>query len=121
MRRPSVLEPRARPPPTTTRAAPANLLTKAQTKRPRFVLTRRVSGCIRWSRSIQTARREDPMNDFSKKTIKALAQKGMTLIGLTVIPDPRSDMPFANGSRGYCFDDNGCHRILSFSQVMAAI
>jgi hypothetical protein len=58
------------------------------------------------------------MNDFSKKTLAALARKGMTLIGLTVIPDMSSPMPFANGSRGYTFNDNGCHRILTFADVM---
>lgn len=59
------------------------------------------------------------MNDFSKKTLRALARKGITLIGLTVIPDNTSSMPFANGSRGYCLNDNGCHRIRSFVEVQA--
>lgn len=58
------------------------------------------------------------MNDFSKKTINALARKGIRLIGLTVIPDSASDMPFASGERGYCLDDNGCHRIRSFREVL---
>ena len=58
------------------------------------------------------------MNDFSKKTTAALARKGITLIGLTVIPNMSSDMPYANGSRGYCLNDNGCHRIRSFTEVM---
>lgn len=58
------------------------------------------------------------MNDFSKKTIRALTRKGIRLIGLTVIPDMSSDMPFANGDRGYCLNDNGCHRIRSFREVM---
>jgi len=60
------------------------------------------------------------MNDFSKNTLRALAKKGMTLIGLTVIPNAGSDMPFATGDRGYEFNDNGCFRILSFREVMAA-
>lgn len=59
------------------------------------------------------------MNDFSKKTIKALSLKGIRLIGLTVIPDMTAALPFASGSRGYCLDDNGCHRIKTFSEVMA--
>lgn len=58
------------------------------------------------------------MNDFSKKTIKALANKGITLIGPTVIPDNTSAMPYANGERGYCLNDNGCHRIRSFREVL---
>ena len=58
------------------------------------------------------------MNDFSKKTLRALARKGIRLIGLTTIPDMSSDMPYANGDRGYCLDDNGCHRIRTFTQVL---
>lgn len=58
------------------------------------------------------------MGDFSKKTLAALARKGISLIGLTVIPDMSSDMPFANGERGYCLNDNGCHRIRSFREVL---
>jgi len=58
------------------------------------------------------------MNDFSKKTIAALARKGISLIGLTVIPDMASAMPFANGERGYCLNENGCHRIRTFKEVL---
>lgn len=59
------------------------------------------------------------MNDFSKKTIAALARKGIRLIGLTVIPNMASDMPYASGSRGYCLNDNGCHRIRTYTEVIA--
>lgn len=58
------------------------------------------------------------MQDFSKKTLAALARKGIRLIGLTVIPDMTSEMPFANGSRGYQLDDNGCHRIRTYREVL---
>jgi len=58
------------------------------------------------------------MNDFSKKTTAALARKGIVLIGLTVIPNMASSMPYATGDRGYCLNDNGCHIIRSFSQVL---
>lgn len=62
------------------------------------------------------------MRDFSKKTLAALARKGIALVGLTVIPDMSSDMssdmPFANGSRGYQLNDNGCHRIRTFAEVL---
>jgi len=58
------------------------------------------------------------MNDFSKKTLRALAQKGISLVGLTVIPNMSSDMPYATGDRGYCLNDNGCHRIRTFREVM---
>jgi hypothetical protein len=58
------------------------------------------------------------MTDFSKKTLAALARKGIRLIGLTVIPNMSSDMPFANGDRGYQIDDNGCHRIKTFREML---
>lgn len=57
--------------------------------------------------------------DFSLNTRRALARKGITIIGLTVIPNPASDMPFANGERGYCLDDNGTHRVRTFAEVRA--
>lgn len=57
------------------------------------------------------------MNDFSKITVRKLAKKGITLIGLTVIPN-NSDMPFANGDRGYRINDNGTHRIKTFTEVL---
>ena len=58
------------------------------------------------------------MTDFSKTTIAALALKGITLIGLTVTPGD-GPMPFASGERGYCLNDNGCHRIRTFTEVLA--
>lgn len=60
------------------------------------------------------------MRDFSRKTIATLARKGITIYGLTVIPDMSSDMPFANGDRGYKVNDNGCGRVWRFAEVMAA-
>lgn len=58
------------------------------------------------------------MRDFSRKTVSALARKGIRIIGITVIPDPTSDLPFASGERGYSLDDNGCGRIVTFAQVL---
>lgn len=58
------------------------------------------------------------MRDFSRKTLNALTRKGIAVIGTTVIPNPASDLPFASGERGYKIDDNGCHRIWTFSQVL---
>lgn len=58
------------------------------------------------------------MNDFSKKTIAALARKGIRLIGLQAIPDMSFPMPFANASRGYIIDDNGTCRLLTFNEVL---
>lgn len=60
------------------------------------------------------------MNDFSKKTIAALARKGIGILGLTVIPDMTKPMPFACGQRGYSVSDNGCGRIWTFAQVHEA-
>lgn len=60
------------------------------------------------------------MNDFSRCTIRALASKGIRIIGLTVIPNMASDMPFTTGERGYMVDDNGCGRVWTFNQVVEA-
>lgn len=60
------------------------------------------------------------MNDFSRKTLSALARKGITIVGLQAIPDMSSSMPFANAARGYLVDDNGCGRCWTFNQVMEA-
>lgn len=59
------------------------------------------------------------MNDFSRKTIAALARKGITIVGLQAIPDMASAMPYANATRGYVVNDNGTGRVLTFSEVMA--
>lgn len=59
------------------------------------------------------------MRDFNRSTLNGLARKGITLLGLTVIP-AAGDMPFANGSRGYRVNDNGCGRIWSFAEVLEA-
>lgn len=59
------------------------------------------------------------MRDFSSKTLRALATKGVRVIGTCVIPGA-GDMPFATGSRGYRVDDNGCGRVWSFHQVLEA-
>jgi hypothetical protein len=54
---------------------------------------------------------------FSKKTLKALASKGVRLLGLTMIPGD-GDLPYASGSTGYNVSDNGTHRVLTFRQVL---
>lgn len=60
------------------------------------------------------------MNDFSRKTIAALARRGIRLVGLQAIPDLSSAMPFANATRGYLIDDNGCGRVWTHAQVLEA-
>jgi len=56
---------------------------------------------------------------FSAATRKALAKRGITLLGLTTIPGAGS-MPFANGETGYQISDNGTGRILTFRQMLNA-
>ena len=60
------------------------------------------------------------MRDFSPATLRALARKGIRLIGLQALPDMSSPMPFANATRGYVVDDNGCGRVWTFTQVQEA-
>lgn len=60
------------------------------------------------------------MRDFSAATRRALARKGIAIVGTTVIPNPASDMPFATGDRGYKVNDNGCGRIWTFAEVLEA-
>jgi hypothetical protein len=59
------------------------------------------------------------MNDFSRKTLKALAAKGIRLVGLQAIPDMSSAMPYANATRGYVMDDNGTGRVWTHAEVLA--
>lgn len=59
------------------------------------------------------------MNDFSRKTLKALAAKGIKLVGLQAIPDMSSSMPYANATRGYIIDDNGTGRVWIHAEVLA--
>lgn len=60
------------------------------------------------------------MRDFSPATLRALASKGIFLVGLQALPDMTSAMPFANADRGYVVNDNGCGRVLTFAQVLEA-
>lgn len=59
------------------------------------------------------------MNDFSKATIRKLAAKGIRLVGPVAIPDTTSSMPWANATRAYSLDNNGCGVIRSFAEVLA--
>jgi len=55
--------------------------------------------------------------DFSKKTISALATKGVYIYGTTWIPDASGSC--ANGETAYQVDDNSTSRVLRFSEVLA--
>ena len=58
------------------------------------------------------------MRDFSSKTLRSLARKGITLSGLQAIPDASGC--FLNSTRGYLVNDNGCGRCWTFNQVLEA-
>lgn len=60
------------------------------------------------------------MRDFSAATLRLLARKGISIIGLQAIPDMASAMPYANAERGYVVNDNGCGRVWTFAQVREA-
>lgn len=57
------------------------------------------------------------MNDFSRKTIAALARKGIKLVGLQAIPTGR----FGEYDRGYRVSDNGTGKVLTFNEVLALV
>lgn len=60
------------------------------------------------------------MRDFSQTTLTALARKGIRLVGLQACPDMTSGSPdWANATRSYRVDDNGCGRVWSFQEVLA--
>ena len=56
---------------------------------------------------------------FAAKTLRALAKKGINLIGITLIPGT-GDLPWATGEAGYQVDDNGTGRVWTFREVIAA-
>jgi hypothetical protein len=57
------------------------------------------------------------MRDFSPTTLKALARKGIRVIGMQAAPAYAGDETFSG--RAYRLDDNGCCRIRSHAEVMA--
>lgn len=57
--------------------------------------------------------------DFSPKTIKALADKGITFVGATWAPDAQGS--FAAGETVYQLNDNGTSKLRTFSQVLAIL
>lgn len=56
------------------------------------------------------------MRDFSRTTLKALASRGIIVIGTQAAPAFDGDQYFSG--RVYRLDDNGCHKIRSHSEVM---
>ena len=59
------------------------------------------------------------MSDFSRKTLSALAARGISVYGITAIPGD-GDLPFANSVRGYKVNDNDTGKIWTFAEVMGA-
>lgn len=55
--------------------------------------------------------------DFSKQTLRNLSKKGMTLIGISAVPDENGS--FLNPTRLYQINDNGTWRGLFHAQVRA--
>jgi hypothetical protein len=62
---------------------------------------------------------EIAVSHFGKRVVTKLAKRGVKVIGLTVIPDNASDLPYANGETGYNIDDNGTGRVLTLLEVHA--
>lgn len=60
---------------------------------------------------------KDLERDFSRKTIKALAKKGIRIYDKTWLPKSNDPMPMANGETGYKLDDNGTSRIMNWASV----
>ncbi len=56
-------------------------------------------------------------NHFNKQTVKALGRQGITIIGITAIPDEKGS--FLNSQTGYQLNDNGTHKIRTYLQVLA--
>lgn len=54
--------------------------------------------------------------DFSAKTLRALAKRGLKVVSVQAVPGS-GDMPWANADRGYLLN-NG--RLLTFAQVLGA-
>lgn len=73
----------------------------------------------RHSLYIETLLMENEMRDFSAKTRKALARKGITIVRAYFVPDENGT--FVNGSRHYVVNDNGCQRIMSFFDVLTIV
>jgi hypothetical protein len=53
---------------------------------------------------------------FSAKTLKALAAKGIRIVGAQTLPGPNGD--YASGDVAYLLDDNGTGRLRTFRQVL---
>jgi hypothetical protein len=57
---------------------------------------------------------------FSAATRRALGRKGIKIMAPVALPDMTSSMPFANATRGYSVNDNGCGRVWTLQQILEA-
>jgi hypothetical protein len=64
----------------------------------------------------QVARR-----NFSAKTLRSLSRKGIEVIGTQLLPNMKSDLPWADPDLGIVVADNGTSRVWTFSQVLEAV
>ena len=55
--------------------------------------------------------------DFNRSLVAALNKRGIYFHGSTWVPG--ADGSFANGERAYQLDDNGTHRVRSYTEVRA--
>lgn len=62
--------------------------------------------------SSQIARR-----DFSAKTLRTLAKRGIELVGVQALPG-QGDMPWANAERGYLIVQAETGKVKTFRQVL---
>lgn len=58
------------------------------------------------------------MNDFSRHTLRQFAKVGIKVLGMQLVPDFSSEMPYANGTRAYIISDNGTGRVLGFADLL---
>ena len=69
--------------------------------------------------SVSSAVRQIVGRHFSAATLRSLDRKGVTIYGTCTIPGS-GDLPWATGETGYKVSDNGCGRIWTFAEVLAA-
>ena len=55
--------------------------------------------------------------NFSTKTVKALAAKGIAIVGAQAVPAFEGDVYFSGVA--YMLDDNGTGRLRTFTEVLA--
>lgn len=56
------------------------------------------------------------MKNFSKKTLKALTAQGISVLGLGYAPS--EDRGFSDPILIVNLDDNGCHRVRTYLEVL---